>query len=152
MMASGDRRRSTLDWLIANPVMTIRPWRDEVVEQQGFDARHAYVETYWLPVLGPSAVLALRRFADWLDNRPAGAQVDLIDLGAFLGLGAGTGRHTQINRTIGRLIDFGMARICGDHLEVRTTLPPVPLRVRKRLPPALADTLAVHDRRCLDSA
>lgn len=85
MTASGDRRRSTLGWLIANPVRTIRPWRDEVIEQQGFDARHAYVETYWLPVLGPSTVSALRWFADWLDNRPAGARVDLIDLGALLG-------------------------------------------------------------------
>ncbi len=56
----------------------------------------------------------------------------------------------EINRTIGRLIDFGMARICGAHLEVRTVVPPVPLRVRKRLPPVLADTLADRDRRCLD--
>lgn len=147
MMESGDRRRATLDWLVGNPVMAVRPWRDEVVEAQGFDARHVYVETFWLPVLGPSAVLALRRFADWMDSRPVGVEVDLVDLGASLGLGAGTGRHTQINRTIGRLVDFGMARTCGDHLEVRTTLPPVPLRVRRRLPLLLLDALDEHELR-----
>ncbi len=119
MMESGDRRRTTLDWLVANPVMAVRPWRDEVVEQHGFDARHVYVETFWLPVLGPSAVLALRRFADWMDSRPVGVEVDLVDLGASLGLGAGTGRHTV----------FGIQQLAQSLLELRhartTQTPPL---------------------------
>jgi len=153
MMAKEDRRRSTFDWFVANPTIEIRPWSDPVIDQLGFDARHVYVETYWLPILGPSAVLAARRIADWLDPKPAGIRIELVEFGASLGIGAGTGRHTQINRTLGRLIDFGMARIAADHLDVYTTWPPVPLRLRQRLPLSLLDALsdqdrADHDQRC----
>jgi hypothetical protein len=45
-----------------------------------------------------------------------------------------------------------MARISRDHLEVHTTLPPVPLRLRRRLPLSLVDALSDHERSCLDSA
>lgn len=152
MTAKDDRRRSTLDWLVAHPTSEVRPWHDPVSQQCGFDARHGYVEQFWLPILGPSAVLALRRLADWLDCHPAGVQVDLVEFGSSLGIGTGTGRHTQINRTLGRLVDFGMARITGDHLEVHTMLPPVPPRLRRRLPLSLQDALSDHERSCLDSA
>ncbi len=151
MMASDDRRRFTLDWFVAHPIITVHPWRDSVIDQCGFDARHVYVETYWLPILGPSAVFAARRIADWLDPHPAGVRIDLVEFGASLGIGTGTGRHTQINRTLGRLVDFGMARIAGDHLEVHTILPPVPLRLRRRLPLSLFHALTDHDRRCVGS-
>lgn len=152
MMAKEDRRRFTLDWFVAHPTVEVRPWRDPVIDHCGFDARHVYVETYWLPILGPSAVLAVRRIADWLDGQSAGVSIDLVEFGASLGIGTGTGRHTQINRTLGRLVDFGLARIAGDHLEVHTTLPPVPLRLRRRLPLSLLDALTDHERSCLDSA
>ena len=148
MMTKEDRRRSTLDWFVNHPTTEIRPWSDPVIEQSGYDVRHVYVENYWLPILGPSAVLAARRIADWLDPKPAGIRIELVEFGAALGVGAGTGRHTQINRTLGRLIDFGMARIAGDHLEVHTIWPPVPLRLRQRLPLSLFDALADHDQLC----
>jgi hypothetical protein len=152
MKAKEDRRRSTLDWFVAHPMIEIRKWVDPVNDQCGFDARHVYVETYWLPILGPSTVLAARRIADQLDRQPAGVSIDLVEFGASLGIGAGTGRNTQINRTLGRLVDFGMARISGDHLEVHTTLPAVPPRLRRRLPLSLLDALTDHERSCLDSA
>ena len=53
---------------------------------------------------------------------------------------------------LGRLIDFGMARITGDHVEVHTMVPPVPPRLRRRLPLSLQDALIDHERSCLDSA
>ena len=85
MTAKDDRRRSTLDWLVAHPAAEVRPWHDPVIQQCGFDARHSYVEQFWLPILGPSAVLALRRLADWLDRHPAGVQIDLVEFGSSLG-------------------------------------------------------------------
>ncbi len=151
MMSNDGRRRFTLDWFVARPVTEVRSWRDAVIDQCGFDARDEYVETYWLPVLGPSAVFAARRLADWLDPQPAGVRIELVEFGASLGIGTGTGRHTQINRTLARLVDFGLARISGDQLEVHTTFPPVPLRLRRRLPPSLLDALTDHERRCADS-
>lgn len=147
MTWTGEHRSSTLGWFVSHPRFVVRPWRDPVIDSLGYDARHVYVETYWLPVLGPSAVLAARRLADLLDRHPAGVSLDLVELGASLGVGTGTGRHTQINRTLNRLVDFHLARISGDELEVHTTFPPLPLRLRRRLPLSLLDALAEHERR-----
>ncbi len=152
MSEPSERRNSTLDWFVGHPTFTVRPWRDPVIDSLGYDARHGYVEQFWLPILGPSAVLALRRFTDWLDHHPAGVEVDLVEFGSSLGIGTGTGRHTQVNRTLNRLVDFHLARISGDELEVHITVPPVPLRLRRRLPPGLLDALAEHEHQCVDSA
>ncbi len=152
MTSTGEHRSSTLSWFVGHPSFVVRPLRDPVIDSLGYDARHGYVETYWLPILGPSAVLAARRLADMLDRHPAGSSIDLVELGASLGIGAGTGRHTQINRTLNRLVDFHLARISGDELEVHTTFPPLPLRLRRRLPQSLLDALAEHERRGTRSA
>ncbi len=152
MISPSERRSSTLGWFVDHPVFEVRAWRDPVIDELGYDARHGYVEQFWLPVIGPSAVLAARRITDWLDHRPVGVTIDLVDFGASLGLGTGTGRHTQINRTLARLVDFHLARISGYGLEVRTTFPPLPLRLRRRLPMSLLDALEAHERRCVDSA
>ena len=154
MTTRHETSRSKLDWFVAHPTMEVRRLVETPVERvvetpvEGcrFDARDIYVETYWLPILGPSAVLAVRRIADWLDHDPAGVHINLVDFGASLGVGTGTGRNTQINRTLGRLIDFRLARISGDHLEVRTELAPVPAGLRRRLPLPLLDSLADHER------
>jgi hypothetical protein len=151
MKASNDRRRVALDWFANHPIMSVRPWPGGSVDGCRYDAGDVYVETYWLPILGPSAVLAVRRIALWLEAEPTGVNIDLVELGASLGVGTGTGRHTQINRTLTRLIDFGVARIAGEHLEVHTTFPPLPTQLRRRLPLSLLDTLAAHERRTLTS-
>ncbi len=41
----------------------IRPWPDPVIDRLGHDPRSAYVERFWLGVLGPStlAVTPIRR-------------------------------------------------------------------------------------------
>ncbi len=148
MMPGGERRRSTLEWFVAHPTVEVHRWCDPVIDRRGYDARHLYVESFWLPVLGPSSVFAIRRIADALDEQPAGVRIDLVEFGASLGIGTGTGRHTQINRTLGRLVDFRLARIAGEHLEVHTTLPPLPLQLRRRLPPALLDALCAHETSC----
>lgn len=152
MTQHSERRSLALGWFVEHARFTVHPWPDSSIDCASYDARHSYVEHFWLPVLGPSSVLALRRFADWFENRPAGVEVDLVEFGSSLGIGTGTGRHTQVNRTLGRLVDFRLARISGDHLDVHTMLPPVPHQLRRRLPLGLLDALAEHDRRCASSA
>ena len=34
--------------------LRIVPWRDEVIDRVGHDPRSAYVERFWLGILGPS--------------------------------------------------------------------------------------------------
>lgn len=151
MITREEQRRWMLDWFVAHPSFDVYGWSAQVAGDCRFDARDLYVEMFWLPILGPSSVLAVRRFADLLTNEPGGARIDLVEFGSSLGIGTGTGRHTQINRTLGRLIDFGIARFSEDHLEVHTTLPSVPSGLRRRLPLSLLDALADYEHHLLAS-
>ena len=123
------------------PVLVVKPWRDPLVERGGFPVNSAYVETAWLPILGPSATLALRRLGLLATARPEGVQVDVRALAADLGLGKGTGRNSIIARTLRRLENFGMAQWRGGELEVRTVVAPLSARHAERLSPGAA---AVH--------
>ncbi len=124
-------------------VVVVRPWRDPVVERCGFPVNSAYVESAWLPILGPSATLALRRLGLLAAARSAGVAVDVGHLATDLGIGKGTGRHSIMARTLRRLEMFGMARWRGGELEVRTTVAPLSARHAERLSPGAA---AVHRR------
>ena len=127
------------------PVRTlaIRPWPDAVIDEVGFDPRSAYVERYWLGILGPSATWLVRRLAAGLEAEPAGFALDLTEAALSLGLGVRGGRNGPFMRTIDRICQFGAAqRIDDDTLRVRRKLPPVTRAQLGRLPAALQ---ADHD-------
>ena len=45
--------------------LTIHPWPDPVIDTLGYDPRSRYVETFWLPTLGPTALqLTKQRFRE----------------------------------------------------------------------------------------
>lgn len=133
---------NSTDWLTVHDPLTIVVWHDAVVENFGHAPRSVYVETYWLPILGPSATWAMRRLTPWLDATPDGYDLALSDFGRELGLGAGTGRNAAVVRTLARLVTFGMATPLGDALAVRVMLAPLTRRQLQQLPDALA---AQHD-------
>lgn len=115
--------------------VVVRAWWDPDLAIRGFEPRSAYVERYWLGVLGPSAVFLIRRLARGLEEHPAGFRIDLADTARAIGLGAGTGRQSPIVRTIDRACMFGTMRRSGpDQLEVRTHLPKLTRRQLERLP------------------
>lgn len=104
------------------------------------DARSAYVEYYWLPVLGPSATWLLRRVAGCLDDHPGGFDLDLAETAAALGIS--TASRTTVRRALDRLVDFGMAERVGERtLAVRRLVPPLPPQRVRRLPERLAREL-----------
>jgi hypothetical protein len=115
--------------------LQVVPWRDEVIEQLGFGPRSMYVETCWLPVIGPTATWLFRRLGSWAEFNPDGTTVDVTDLAVLLGLGEGLGRHSLLNKSLERLIRFEVARWqqVGE-LAVRTALPQLPERLASRLP------------------
>lgn len=126
-----------------NDVLTVVPWWDPNLAIKGVDPRDAYVERFWLGVLGPSTVLLLRRFARGLEERPSGFRVGLVDTSLALGLGKGTGRNAAITRTISRADTFGLLRqLDSGQIEVRTHLPLLPTRFVRQLPPLLRTTHA----------
>src|SRR5215831_455490 len=57
--------------------LTIKPWPDAVIDTVGLDPRSAYVETFWLGVLGPSTTWLLRRLVNGLEASPSGYDLDL---------------------------------------------------------------------------
>ena len=67
--------------------LLIKPWNDPVVDTLGHDPRSRYVETFWLPTLGPTALLLLRHLADRFDRTPDGVELTVSDTSHALGLG-----------------------------------------------------------------
>src|SRR5436305_3785525 len=94
--------------------LIIRPWPDPLIDTLGYDPRSRYVETFWLPTLGPTALLLLRHLADRFDRQPDGVQLTVSDTSHALGLGQRDGNSSPILRTLTRLSQFDLA--CEDGL------------------------------------
>lgn len=128
-------------WLAMRDPLRIVPLIDPVIETVGHEPRSTYAETYWLPVIGPSALWALRRLSAWAEADPNGLEVPLTDLAQELGLGGGTGRNAPMVRTLARLVVFQMAQIdeSRDAVAVLRRVPPLALRHLRRLPDHLVE-------------
>jgi hypothetical protein len=119
-------------------VLHIRPWPDEVLDRLGFDPRSSYVEDYWLPVLGPSTVLLMRRLAAGFEYCYEGFDLDLDETARSLGIGDRSGRHSPFVRAVNRTIQYHLSRLDGpEELAVRRRLPPLNAQMLRRLSPAL---------------
>lgn len=122
------------------PRLRIEPWCDPVVDSLGHDPRSSYVERFWLPILGPSTTLLLRRLAAELDHEPDGVEVDLATTARALGLGSQGGRRSAFVRALDRSAQFGLAQHLGPaRLAVRRRIPPLTQRQVVRLPKAIQD-------------
>lgn len=120
------------------PVLTVEPWPDPVIDQLGHDPRSAYVERFWLGILGPSTVWLLRLLAAGLDARPEGFELDVAETAAALGLGTRGGRNAPLLRSLERSCRFGAARMHGETaVVVRRKLPPLTRAQVERLPDRL---------------
>ena len=123
--------------------LTISPWPDPVLDATGHDPRSRYAETYWLPVLGPTALLLLRHLAGRFELRSGTITLPVAGTSQALGLGQRDGSASPVLRTLDRLEHFELA--CSDGrgtYAVRRHLPPVPRRLARRLPAALQAELA----------
>lgn len=118
--------------------LAIRPWPDDVIDSLGHDPRSAYVETYWLGILGPSTTWLLRRLVAGLEASPAGFDLPLAETARCLGLGDKGGRNSPFMRALTRLVQFDLAQPHGDPvLAVRRKVPPLNRRQVLRLPAVL---------------
>ncbi|MGO8723990.1 MAG: hypothetical protein ACLQRM_14855 [Acidimicrobiales bacterium] len=118
--------------------LRVEPWYDRVIDEVGYDARSVYVETFWLPVLGPSTTWLIRHFAIRLEGSPEGVELEVQDTARSLGLGERLGPNSPFARTVKRCVDFEMAQWRGPQLlAVRLRLPPLARRHLRRLPESL---------------
>jgi hypothetical protein len=105
------------------PTLRVRPWADPVLDRLGHDPRDSYAR-FWLPLLGPSALLFSRLLAERFDEAPAGFELDVEDAARSLGLGAPSGRRSAFHRTVARLSQFRVVHLdTTDELLVRRRLP-----------------------------
>ncbi len=118
--------------------LTLTPWTDPIIDTLGHDPRSEYVERFWLPTLGPTTLLLLRRLATTFDRSPDSVTLDVADLSQSLGLGAREGGSSPLFRSIDRLIQFDLAVLLKPgHYAVRRSAPPVNRRHLHRLPLSL---------------
>lgn len=124
----------------------VTAWADPTVDALGWDVRDRdtssgqppYVETFWLPLLGPTATWLLRRCNSHLDTPNPGSLPTQV-LAESLGLGPSISRSSKLADTIDRAERFGFASLTirGDELRVRTHLPPLTERQLQKLPEPL---------------
>jgi hypothetical protein len=123
------------DDLFPTASFMITPWSDPVIDGLGHDPRSAYVEQFWLGILGPSTTWLMRRLAAGLDREPDGFELPLADTARALGLGTRGGRHSPFLRAFGRASQFGLAhRVGSDGMAVRRHIPPLTRHQVLRLP------------------
>lgn len=118
--------------------LVIQPWPDPIIDTLGHDPRSEYVERFWLPTLGPTSLLLLRRLAAGLQSHEDGITVEVGELSQALGLGYRDGSSSPLLRSFDRLTQFDLACATGDgRYAVRRNVPPVNQRHIRRLPDAL---------------
>ena len=116
-------------------------------ERNGYDAQSAYVEQFWLPVLGPSTTFLIRHLNMRLALEGEGVVLDAALTARSLGLGEHPGRHAPFLRSIRRAIDYDLVSV-GERDEnspesevqilVRRLVPMLSSRLAERLPEPLA--------------
>ena len=119
------------------PSIVVKPWVDPVVDDDGFDARSRYVETFWLSVLGPTATWLIRRLVAGLERSPEGYELDLAATAQAMGLSFSKGRTSPFAKALERCVMFGLAHPIEGGLAVRRRVPPVSYRHLRRMPDAV---------------
>ena len=119
--------------------VVVSHWPDQLIETFGFNAESQYVEHFWLPILGPSCIILMRRLDRLTREGALAHSVALKDLSAEVGLGSPNGYGMSITRTVNRLIQFDMGKVVGGNtVAVRTHLPPLNYKQQLRLPEHVA--------------
>ena len=117
--------------------LMVVPWIDPVVDQVGHDVRSQYAEYFWLNILGPTALWALRRLVIGFDRYPLGYELDLPETASALGLSYSPNTSGTFVRALQRCVLFGVSQPLPDGLAVRRRLPPVAARHLARMPAGL---------------
>jgi hypothetical protein len=114
-------------------------WHDSTLEH-GYPVLGEYVERWWLPVVGPTAMCILRRVAADLEREPFVAYED-YQLAGSMGLSITKGDTSPFMRALHRLERFGLARRQGslDVWAIRMIVPQVPYGSHRRFPEWMQD-------------
>jgi len=126
----------------ATPLISVRLVETADRVGRGWPIGSTFVEEFWLPILGPSAVALLRWFDRRADHYRRITTLNVADIAVAIGLGDATSKHSPIVRTVERLVRFDAARwdapdASMPELAIYTHLFAVPTRLTVRLPEPL---------------
>ena len=105
--------------LLIEQTLVVVPWHDPVVDTNGHCVLSRYVEHFWLPVLGPSALWILRRIVIGFEEFPGGFEIDVPYMAAAVGLSFNAGANSSFTRSLQRCTMFGAAQALQGGLAVR---------------------------------
>lgn len=110
---------------------------DPVIDAVGHDGDSDYVERFWLPVLGPSCILVLRRLTRYLRDDTT-VVVEAVEFAGAMGMAP-----AHLVKTLHRLRTFQLA-MCTSESDwtISVRLPPLARRHLMRLPASL---VAAHE-------
>ena len=118
----------------------VTPWRDPVVEAAGWRADTDEMLVYAQAILGPTASTLWWRTARYVAD---GSSV-IFAPGEFAGsFGV---MPSVAAKALDRLAHFGIVRFTRVGFEIRTHVPPFPVRWQDRLPAYLADAYRNYQR------
>lgn len=131
----------TAEWLIRHDPLPLAFWTDPKATDNWHDVRSPYFETFYLPTLGPSATLLVRKLRLL-------ALVDVMmptcELARAVGLSPAVSKWSPITKSLCRLVQFNICRVTEGRYEVRQTVPSLAERHERRLPPHLQELLAAE--------
>lgn len=118
---------------------------DVTSHEMGYRVDSKFVETYWLPPLGPTALVTARALVRRLSGQgpECSERIALADLAAEVGSTGATGAWSSIVRTLDRLNGFGFIVRLDDHVLVRWKAPTLRPGQVRHLPERLRDQLIV---------
>lgn len=146
-MSLAEAQAESQRWFAGREHLHVVPLADTIIEALGYDPCGEYVERFWLPVIGPTSLVALRRLTTYLTATPDGYPLAVLPFSRELGLGKGIGVESPIVRTLARLVYFRHLAILDDALAVRRMIAPLNRVQAERLPPHVRSELrAWHDR------
>lgn len=121
-------------------LLHVTAWPDPVIDLLGHEPRSGYVERFWLPILGPTTTLLMRRLATGFDDAPDGYDLPTLETAAALGLGNKGGRNSPFLRALARAAKFKILRLdLPEGIAVRRRIPPLTRTQISRLPEVLRD-------------
>ena len=135
-----------------DPTLIVIPWDDPVVDAVGHEVRSAYSEFFWLNVLGPTALWALRRLVYGFDRYPLGYELDMAETANALGLSYSSSTSNTFLKALQRCVMFGVSQPFSHGLAVRRRLPPVAPRHLARMPHGLQELHHQWEVRTVDLA
>lgn len=98
-------------------------WEGPLTTDPTFEPTHRYVEAFWLPVIGPTAIMLARKLYVKGNAGPYVAEIDTLALELGLVLEDGGPRPALVQKSLVRLQVFRLARFDGATYSLRSRWP-----------------------------